>query len=119
MLYEEATHPRISVGQLWRCASHDGETALIVAIDSCPGGLVVNVILEDGSETNGVRQLLAPIEWQHLDAHLGEVIGEHVDISTHLDSYLEWKESAQLGQAGYWTCAPGQIFATVRKGTGG
>ena len=118
MLYEEATHPRIAVGQLWRYARLPG-TALIVAVDRGPAGFVVNVVLEDGVATNGVRQVLAPVASSHLEGHLGEVLSEHVDVSEHLPSYLEWKEQAQEGKAGYWSCAPDQIIATVRNGVGG
>ena len=119
MLYKEAKHPAVAVGQVRRCKSPAGSTALIVAVDSSPSGFVINVLLEDGQEVNGVRQVLAPIGWEHLKAHLGEVLSDGADITPHLDSYAEWKEMAQAGQAGCWTCSPEKVFTTVRKGARG
>jgi hypothetical protein len=119
MLYLEAMHPAVEVGQVRRCRSPTGATALIVAVDRGPSGFVMNVLLEDGQEVNGVRQVLAPIGWEHLEAHLGDVLSVSADIKPHLDSYAEWKEMAQAGQAGYWTCSPEQVLANVRKGAGG
>jgi hypothetical protein len=117
--YVEAKHPAVAVGQLRRCVSPPGATVLIVAVDRGPSGFVLNVVLEDGREINGVRQVLAPIGWEHLEAHLGDVLSEGADIASHVDSYREWKELAQAGKAGYWTCSPEQVFITVRKGAGG
>jgi hypothetical protein len=119
MLYVEATHPAVEVGQVRRCASPTGATALIVAVDRGPTGFVMNVLLEDGQDVNGVRRVLAPIGWECLEAHLGDVLTDRADVSPHLASYGEWKEMAQDGKAGYWTCSPELVLASVRKGAGG
>ena len=119
MLYVEATHPAVAVGQVRRCTPPDGATAMIVAVDRGPSGFVMNVVLEDGRAVNGVREVLAPIGWEQLEAHIGEVLSDVADVSPHLASYAKWKEMAQAGKAGYWTCSPEQIVATVRKGAGG
>jgi hypothetical protein len=119
MLYVEAKHSVVAVGQVWRCLPQDGTTAIIVAVDRGPRGFVMNVVLEDGRDLNGVRRLLAPIGWEHLEAHLGEVLSEGADVSEHLGSYEEWKELAQKGKAGYFTCTPGQVLSTARKGMSG
>ena len=79
----------------------------------------MNVVLSDGRDINGVRQVLAPIGWEHLRDHIGDVVSDGADVSPHLGSYAEWKEMAQDGKAGYWTCSPEQILARVRKGAGG
>jgi hypothetical protein len=115
MLYERATHPRANVGQRWLCTPPGATTVLIVAVDSSPGGFVMNVLVEDGLNTNGVARVLAPIGWQQLEPHLAEVIAEYVDVSAHLSSYDEWKEQAQDGKAGYWRCSPAEVLTRVRK----
>lgn len=119
MRYVKAMHPEVAVGQVRRCISPVGSTALIVAVDRAPSGFVMNVLLEDEKEVNGVRQVQAPIGWEHLEAHLGDVLSEGADVTPHLESYAEWKELAQGGRAGYWTCSPEQVFANVREAAGG
>ena len=119
MLYEKSPHPSVAVGQLRRCTSPPGATALIVAIDRYPHGFIMNVVLKDGQELNGVRQVLAPIDWEHLENHLGDVLSEGSDITSHLDSYSEWKDLAQAGKAGYWTISPEKVLATVRQSISG
>ncbi len=118
MLYVEAKHSVVAVGQVWRCLPQDGTTVVIVivAVDRGPMGFVMNVVLEDGRDINGVQRLLAPIGWEHLEAHLGEVLSEGADVSEHWGSYEEWKELAQKGKAGYFTCTPGQVLSTARRG---
>lgn len=119
MIYLEATHPAVVVGQVRRCTSPDGATAMIVAVDRGPSGFVLNVVFKDGRDVNGVREVLAPIGWEQLETHIGEVLSDAADVSSYLGSYAEWKEMAQAGKAGYWTCSPEQILATVRKDAGG
>ncbi|MGK3983877.1 hypothetical protein WME99_12615 [Sorangium sp. So ce136] len=115
MLYVEAKHSVVAVGQVWRCVPQDGTTAVVVAVDQGPTGFAMNVILEDGRDINGVRRLLAPIGWEHLETHLDEVLSEGADVSEHRGSYEEWKELAQKGKAGYFTCTPGQVLSTARR----
>ena len=71
MLYETTTHPRVSVGQLWTCASASDLTLTIVALDAFPGGLAVNVVLAQAGDDGEALRALVPIDWQHLEAHLG------------------------------------------------
>ena len=116
MVYQETTHPRVKIGQLWRCTSPVRVSVLIVAVDSCPGGLVMNVLVEDGMKIKGVGRVLAPIGWQQLEPCLAELLGEDIDVSEHLASYNEWKQLAQDGKAGHFTCAPAAVLSTIRNG---
>ncbi|MFO0587438.1 MAG: hypothetical protein U0441_07860 [Polyangiaceae bacterium] len=115
MLYQEATHSKVKIGQLWRCTLPVRLTVLIVAVDSCPGGLVINALLEDGVKNTGVDRVLAPTGWQHLEPYLVELLDEGIDVSEHLASYNEWKQLAEDGKAGYFTSAPADVLSTLRN----
>lgn len=114
MLYIPATHPKIAVGQRWRCVLPSGATAVIVAIDSAPNGLVVNVVIEDHAHGDNVNPVLAPVDWAQLEPQLSELVADNVDVSEHVASYESWKEQAQTGEAGFWRCSLEKILDTVR-----
>ncbi len=115
MLYKTVELPEIKVGQLLSTSPPAKETILIIAIDSGPDGYVINVLIKDGQNINGVDRILAPVKWDILKPILNEVIDDQIDVSDHLESYLDWKEIAQEGKAGYWTCLPSEIMATIRE----
>ena len=107
--------PNCGKHEKFRINNREGGTALIVAIDACPGGFVVNVLLESEQQGDGPNAVLAPVGVQHLESHLVEMIAEQVDVTEYGASYDEWKNLAQLGKAGFFTCSPAEVLKTVRN----
>ena len=114
MLYKSTVLPEIKIGQVWCLPPPGTKKILIVAIDTALNGYVINVLIEDGQDINGVKSALAPLEWDVLKIQLDKVVEER-DVSEHIDSYEEWKEMAQEGKAGFWQCTPAEVLATIRQ----
>lgn len=108
-LYVTTQHSTLGVGQRWRCR---GElSCVVVALDACPGGVVVNLLLETPTQ-----RVLAPCALERVLPETLECVAEGVDVSEHLEDYQAWKALAQEGRAGHWSCDLAQVLEHSARG---
>ena len=116
MVYTSIEHDIVKAGQAWTCRpACKAERVVIVAVDSYPGGTVVNILIELNHESESLGQILAPIAFSCLEPDLVAVVANDVNVSPHIPGYTEWKRLANEGQAGVWTCAIETIIATLNE----
>lgn len=114
MTYTTIEHTKVRVGQRWSCTS-GAESIVVVAVDSFPGGTVVNVLIDAIDGSGEQKTVLAPVEWEQLNPALREVLGTGVDVSQQVERYLEWKSLANDGKAGIWTCGIAKILENALR----